>query len=78
MTTDNTDEFLARVERASDLCGIELAKFVSYIGTVDPELNFYQRTMVAAVIIQHLPSAFASNPQMQATLKAQCQAIKKN
>ncbi|MFN6438804.1 MAG: hypothetical protein RMY35_018150 [Nostoc sp. DedSLP01] len=76
MTKENRDDFLAQVQRASDICGVELAKFVKYIGTVDPELDFYQRTMVAAIIISHLPSAFKDNPQMLAQLKEQCQAIK--
>lgn len=77
MNTKNTD-FIAEVERASHACGLELAKFISYIGTVDPELDFCQQTMVAAIIIMHLPSAFETNPQMLAQLKEQCQLVKQS
>ncbi|WP_138504057.1 hypothetical protein [Nostoc sp. PA-18-2419] len=73
MTTNN---FTAKVQRASDFCGKQLADFVSYVRSVDPELDFYQATMVSGIIINQLPSAFANNPQMLAELKTQCQVIK--
>ncbi|WP_138500918.1 hypothetical protein [Nostoc sp. PA-18-2419] len=77
MNIENTNNFIERVQAASDICGKELANFVEYIGTVDPGLDFSQRTMVAAIIINQLPSAFQTNPQMLAQLKTQCQTIKR-
>ncbi|MEH2071620.1 MAG: hypothetical protein V7K47_26280 [Nostoc sp.] len=71
-----TDKFIAKVQGASDFCGKQLADFVDYVRSVDPELDFYQATVVAGVIVNQLPSAFQNNPQMLAELKTQCEVIK--
>ncbi|MEH2029527.1 MAG: hypothetical protein V7K67_07585 [Nostoc sp.] len=66
----------AKVIHASEICGKELSDFIQYVQKVDPDLKHSEAIMVGAIILHHLPSAFADNPQMLDELKKTCKTLK--
>lgn len=62
-------EISSKVVRARSLAIYELEKFISYIRTVDPELEPDQAIKLTAFILDELPQLFQQNPTLLDRIK---------
>jgi hypothetical protein len=59
----------SKVVRARSLAIYELEQFISYIRTVDPELDPSQAIVLTAYILSDLPKLFQQNPALTERIK---------
>ncbi len=53
-----------------------LEQFISYLRTVDPELEQFEATLMAASFLAHLPTIVERNQKLLSEIKTQCEYIK--
>lgn len=66
---------MTQTKRSSEICANQVQNLIEYVRSVDPELQWYEATRLAAAIVNALPSSFESDPEMMADLKAECHRI---
>lgn len=66
----------SKVVRARSLAIYELEKFFNYVHTIDPELTHDQTIVLAAFLLEGLPTLFQENPELLNRIKDIATTIK--
>lgn len=57
------------MNRASEILGLQLSDFVTFIHSLEPNLERHEAMLIAAAVLENLPELFQTNDGMIESLK---------